>query len=239
MDSPAQSAAPASAWQLIIMGEMAAGKTTASDRLAERYGARTWTISQMIKRVSHALVDRPAELDTLLELVLPDSRLRDLGRSALLQFGETYEMTGTSKVDYRALYQDVGEILRHLHPETRFCWEEELARRIAAVSLGLVHDAAPATERAVIDVRAKESHYFFCTLHGYRSLRIVAPLEVRRARILGRDGVQVIDESVFTHPSETDVRELPFDFTIDNGADDPTHTSLYAALDDVVAQLSR
>jgi dephospho-CoA kinase len=193
--------------RLVIMGKMAAGKTQAATFLAEQYGATTWTIAQRIKETAHALVDQTGQLDMLLESVIVDPALRAQSAVALLRFADGYELEPGKP---RKLYQEVGQILRDLHPSTSFCWEEELERRIQRSGQGLT----------VVDLRSKEGYRFFVVDRGYRTLRIDATEEVRRRRLLARDRFAVVDDAVFTHQSETEVDSLEFEFVIDNNRDD-------------------
>jgi hypothetical protein len=203
---------------------MGAGKTTAQDHLVRVYGAQPWTTSGRIKQISHALIDQTGSLDDLLSVVILDHELRAQAAWDLMSYAGSYEPEPGKP---RKLYQDVGEILRDLSPVTRLCWEEDLQRCIIS---------SPASF-PVVDIRSKESYAFFAGEHHYRTLRIDAPLEVRKARMLARDKHAVLDEAVFNHQSETDVDDLQFDFVIDNSSDDPT--TLYEALDQVVAQIAR
>jgi dephospho-CoA kinase len=186
------------------MGKMGSGKTQASSYLAEKYGASTWTVAERIKEVSHALVDQSGQLDVLLHAVVPDAEHRRAAVYELLRFSDGYQLESGKP---RKLYQEVGQILRDLHPTTRLCWEEDLERRIQVV----------ASKLTVIDVRSQEGYKFFVQDRGYIALRIDAPLSVRKRRLLERDTFAVVDQAVFDHQSETDVDALSFDVTIDNG----------------------
>lgn len=208
--------------RLAIMGKMAAGKTTAADHLMREYGATTWTIAERIKQVAHALIDQTGNLGDLLEVIVREPQLRHDATVALLRYADAYEPEPGSKP--RGAYQQVGQILRDLHPSTRLCWEADLQARIDATSSDFV----------VVDMRAKESHRFFCDEQGYASLRIDASEQVRRARMAARDGAVPTDE-LFRHQSETDVDELEFDFVIANESADPS--ALYERLDRMVAVL--
>lgn len=208
--------------RLVIMGKMAAGKTFAQNHLTERYGAVAWTIAERIKQVSHALIGEFGDLGELLRVVLLEPEMQNLATYELLRFADSYEREPGKP---RRLYQEVGEILRHLDESTRLCWEEDLARRI---------DAHPSSF-TVVDIRSKESYGFLVGERGFRSLRIDASEAVRERRLLARDKHAMVDRSLFYHQSETDVDELEFDFVIDNEHDDPAE--FVKALDALVAQL--
>lgn len=207
------------------MGRRATGKTSASQYLTETWGAQAWTVAERIKQISYALVQQTGDLGALLEVVLLDPELRDEASRQLLTYADNYQPEPGNKPI--RLLQDVGEILRHLHPRTLYCWEEDLIRRIEA-------NPAPFI---VVDARAKESHHFFCDQRDYASLLITAPEAVRQARMAERDEFVVVDPAATQHVSETDVDQLKFHFVINN--DQLTDLqSLYTQLDDIVTQLS-
>lgn len=210
--------------RLAIMGKMAAGKTFASTHLVENWGGQAWTTAERIKQISHALVDQSGDLGSLLEVVLVEGDMVELATVELLKFSDSYEPEPGNKP--RRLYQEVGQILRDLHPSTRFCWEEDLERRMSE---------APAAF-TIIDIRARESFNYFVTERDFASLLISAPEEVRRRRMQERDLRDVSDPSLLNHVSETDVDSLQFDFEISNSEDDPQ--GLYEELDQLVMQLA-
>lgn len=206
---------------LLIMGKSHTGKTTASNFLTQEYGATAWTTAERIKQIAHALLGQTGNLGELLATVLADEG--DLAEATyqLLRYAENYEPEPGKP---RRLYQDVGQIIRDLSPRTRFCWEEELYSRIMASNARFI----------VVDGRAKETHHFFCGQLGFASLRLEAPLEVRKQRMLARDG-HAADPATFHHQSETDVDELAFDYVINNASDD--HEALYAQLRSLMDEL--
>lgn len=211
--------------RLIVMGKMAAGKTTASDYYVRRYGATAWTVAERIKQVAHAAVGHSGDLGSLLDVVLTgggQERLRQEATWQLLRFADSYEMEPGKP---RRLYQEVGQILRDLAPESQLCWEQDLERRI---------ESSPSTF-TVVDVRSKEGHGFFVGERGYRCLVIDASLATRKRRLLARDRHDVVDDSVFSHQSETDVDSLASDWVISNESDDPS--ALHAGLDGVAGEL--
>ena len=207
--------------KLVIMGKMGAGKTTASNHLVEEYGAVSWTIAERIKQVSHALVGQAGDLGSLLQRVTMSPELAEKATLALLRFREGYQEEAGKP---RRLYQEVGQILRDLDPRLTLCWEHDLQRRI---------ENSP-RRFTVVDIRSKESYGFFCS-QGYSSLRIDAPLEVRKQRLLLRDHHALIDERLFTHQSETDVDELEFDYVLDNA--DNESAAFLKRLDELVVKL--
>jgi dephospho-CoA kinase len=203
--------------RIVIMGFMGGGKTTASNHMHTEHGAKVWTSAERIKQTACALMDRPMaedgvryQLRPLVDIVFPDRRdLQDLAMARLADFRGGYTPEPGSKP--RTLYQEVGEIVRRLQgDETAYCWEEELERRIAMYPARFT----------VIDVRAAESHHFFCDLRGYESWLVEADESVRCQRIRDRDGYYPTHEQL-SHPSETDLQRLVFDQYIDNSGDDP------------------
>lgn len=207
--------------KLVIMGKMAAGKTHAAEHMVRNHDATLWTISERIKQVSHALIDGTGQLGQLLEVVIPGHLMHE-ATVALLAYADRYEEE-TGKA--RRLYQDVGQILRDLHPETGLCWEEDLQRRI---------ESSPSTF-TIVDIRSKESHAFFVDQQDFASLRIKAPLEVRKQRMQLRDGSVPVDPAVFEHQSETETDHLHADYVINN--DHMDEARFFAEVDEVVAQL--
>lgn len=210
--------------KLAIMGKMAAGKTFASTHLVDNWGGQAWTTAERIKQIAHALVDQNGDLGNLLEVVLVDEDMVEMATRELLKFADTYEPEPGNKP--RRLYQEVGQILRDLHPSTRFCWEEDLERRMQEAP-------APFT---IIDIRARESFNYFVVERDFYSLLISAPEEVRRRRMQERDSRDVSDPTLLNHVSETDVDSLEFDFEISNSEDDPR--GLYEELDQLVRELA-
>lgn len=209
--------------QLAVMGKMASGKTFASSHLVEEWGGKAWTTAGRIKQIAHALVDQSGDLDGLMGVVIIDPDMRELATHELLRFAEGYQPEPGTKP--RRLYQEVGQILRDLHPSTRFCWEEDLERRLKEAP-------SPFT---IIDIRARESFQYFVEERNFVSLLISAPEEVRRRRMMERDSRDVSDPTLLNHVSETDVDSLKFDFVINNPEDSPQQ--LFAELDQLVYRL--
>ena len=210
--------------RLAIMGKMASGKTFASSHLVNQWNGRSWTVAERIKQISHALVDQNGDLGALLEVVVIKPELIDLATRELLRFADWYQPEPGDKP--RRLYQEVGQILRDLHPDTKFCWEEDLERRIKAYPNPLT----------IVDIRAKESFAFFVGERNYASMVITAPEEIRMQRMLTRDNHAITDPKMLHHISETDVDELEFEFVVHNKDDDPT--KLFTELDRVVRLLA-
>jgi len=209
--------------RIIIMGRRATGTSFASRFLTGTYDGKAWTIAERIKQISHALIDQSGSLGDLLDVVILDKDLQTEAARQLLLYADTYEREPGLKPI--RLYQDVGEILRHLDASTLYCWEQDLERRILA-------NPAPLT---AIDVRAKESHHYFADQRGYASLLMTASQDVRERRMRDRDQHVITDPAAVNHVSETDVDHLDFDFVIDNDDDDPAR--LHAQLNGIVRQL--
>jgi cytidylate kinase len=193
---------------LVIMGKMGAGKTSASNYLAEHYRASSWTIAERIKQVSHALVDGSGQLGELLKVVVLDQELCLQATQELLRFTDSYHPESGKP---RHLYQEVGQVLRDLDPRLRYCWEEDLNRRI---------QASPTCPLTVVDIRSREGYHFFVKERKYYRLRIDAPLAVRKQRLLSRDRHALEKQDLFSHQSETDVDSLEFDWVVDNSSSD-------------------
>lgn len=205
---------------LVLMGKRAAGKSFASGRLVSAWGATAWTVAERIKQISHALIDQNGPLGDLLSVVLPEEGLGDEATRQLLRYADTYEPEAGAKPI--RLYQDIGEILRHLDPSSLFCWEEDLQRRIEANPSALT----------VVDLRAKESFDFFVVQRRYSSVLVTAPDAVRERRMAIRDRHVIVDPAATGHVSETDVDNLDFEFVVNNDSDDPTR--LYGEMDAIV-----
>lgn len=210
--------------RLVVMGKRAVGKSLASSHLVSQWDGTAWTVAERIKQISHALIDQTGPLGSLLEVVILNEDLRDEATRQLLRYADTYQPEPGLKPI--RLYQDVGEVLRRLHPSTLYCWEEELERRITANPSPLV----------VIDLRARESHHFFVTERHYASLLLTAPEEVRNRRMKKRDQHVITDPVANSHVSETDVDALNFEFVLDNRDDDPAR--LHHELDNIVRLLA-
>lgn len=206
------------------MGKMASGKTFASSHLVQEWGGTSWTVAERIKQISHALIDQNGDLGTLLEVVIVNPELMDLATRELLRFADWYRPEPGDKP--RRLYQEVGQILRDLHPDTKYCWEEDLERRIKECP-------SPLT---IVDIRAKESFRFFVEERDYASMLISAPEDVRMKRMLARDNHAVTDPKMLQHVSETDVDELDFEFVVYNPEDDPNR--LFEELNRIVRLLA-
>jgi dephospho-CoA kinase len=189
--------------KLIMVGQMATGKTSLSDYLQENYHATAWTVAEMIKRISHALVDHNGDLEKYLETTFPQEEEQRRALKQLLAFANRYKREAGKP---RQLYQEVGEIGREIN---RHCWEEELMQRVAS---------SPSDFILVDDVRSKEGFNFF-TSRGFKSVKLVADLNVRKKRLLQRDGV-LPNDSVFIHVSETEMETFPTDYHIHNESDD-------------------
>lgn len=185
-----------------MVGQMATGKTSLSNYLQEQYHATAWTVAEMIKRISHALVDQNGDLESCLIRVFPDETDRKQVFQKLLIFASNYEREGGKP---RRLYQEVGQIGRDINS---YCWEEELVQRIKK---------SPSDFILVDDIRSKEGFGFF-TDRDFKSIKLIAPLEIRKRRLLKRDGF-VPDDSVFTHVSETEMESFPTDYVIENTQD--------------------
>lgn len=207
--------------RLMITGKMGSGKSSASAYLEVAYGATRWTRSESMKLLAHALADQVGNPEALLAGLLPDVAQRDEVRGKLLAYIATYVPEPGKP---RRLYQDVAQIVMDTDP---LAFERELHERMRVAERG-------GTRFSLIDdVRSAEAFAFFSE-RGYASLRIDASDEVRRARMLARDGA-LPREAAFAHPSEVALDNQPHDHALINDSDDPA--DLTGALDAVMGQL--
>lgn len=170
-----------------------------------------------MKRLAHSVGHGIGSTDELLERLFDNEAERDDVRRELLDY-EAPEEQGKP----RLLYQQVTEIIQSHDP---LCFEHELLKRI--------EDSGASGFILIDDVRSLAAFEYFSE-HGFKSVRINAPEDVRRRRMLSRDG-HLPDEASFEHSSETDLDDVRHDFDIYNTSDDPA--DLYRAIDDVVAQI--
>lgn len=205
--------------RLLLTGKMGAGKSFASDYLHERYGAVRWSRTELMKPLAHALADGAGELDVLLARVFPEETERSDVRRELFDYIGSYV---PEKGKSRRLYQDVVEICQQHDP---YCFETELEKRI--------HDAGQSDFLIIDDVRVRDAFDYFAA-RGYATLRIEADEEVRKKRMLARDGFLPAQETL-NHRSETELDGVPHDFIVLNNYSDlpPFH----AKIDRVVALL--
>ena len=205
--------------RLLITGGMGSGKGYSATYLEQNYSAVCWSRTETMKRLAHAVVDHVGSPDEILIRIFSDPNERDEVRSELLAYGETYTPEPGKP---RRLYQDVTEICQQHDP---LCFERELDERIRA--LGEVEFSL------IDDVRKKAALEYFVE-RGYRTLRIEATEEVRKARMLERDGY-LPDDETFKHPSEVELAAVEHEFTIHNNDDDAA--PFLKELDRVISQL--
>jgi dephospho-CoA kinase len=202
--------------KLLITGRMGSGKSLAADYLVERHGAQRWSRTELMKRLAHAIADHVGDPEDVLRRIFPDPAQREEVRQALFSY-DYVEEPGKP----RRLYQDITEIRQDFDP---VCFEAELEQRIRAVGEG------PASFSLIDDVRKRSAFEYF-TERGYRSLRIDAPEEIRRQRMLVRDGY-LPDEETFQHSSEVELDEVDHEALIVNDSADLA--AFYAELDALI-----
>lgn len=205
--------------KLLITGKMGSGKSLAANYLVSEYGAQRWSRTELMKRLAHAVVDHTLPPDPILEKIFPSPSEREAVRSDLLRYAATY-MPEFGKP--RRLYQDITEICQNYDA---LCFERELLQRI---------EEAPEENFCLIDDVRKMSAFEFFVGHGFRSLRIEADEEIRRERILRRDGY-LPSEETFVHSSETELDNTPHEFTLANNNEDLR--AFYGELDDLMQSL--
>ncbi len=205
--------------RLLITGKMGSGKSFAADYLVENHQAQRWSRTELMKRLAHAVVDHSVPPDPILERIFTEPNEREQVRSELFEYGATY-MPEQGKP--RRLYQDITEICQEYDP---LCFERELMERISS---------APKVDFCLIDDVRKVSAFEFFALSGFHTLRIDAPEELRRERIMARDGY-LPSEETFAHSSETELDKIEHQHTISNDGKDLE--AFYGALDDLVIGL--
>lgn len=189
--------------KLLITGKMGAGKGFAAARISNRYAATRWTRTELMKRLAHGLVDMSDDPDVILKRLFPDNDQRDEVVDDLLIYTNSYQPELGKP---RRLYQDITQICQEHDP---LCFEVELADRIAKTK----------SEFSLIDdVRSKAAFNYFADL-GYQSLRIDATEEIRKQRMLTRDGYLPSEDS-YKHSSETELDDIEHDFSIENNDED-------------------
>lgn len=195
--------------RLLITGKMGSGKGFAAAYLAENFGAQRWSRTEMMKALAHAIVDGIGDPDEVLSEIFADPDQRDEVRLTLLDYAADYVPEPGKP---RRMYQEVTEICQDEDP---LCFEVELDRRIRDATAGSTQERRFSL---IDDVRSAAAFAYF-TSQGYASLRIDAPEEVRRRRMLERDGYLPAEET-FNHPSETELDDVPHDFVVVNDGTD-------------------
>jgi dephospho-CoA kinase len=190
--------------KLLITGMMGSGKGFTAQYLADNHSAVRWSRTELMKRLAHAVVDRVGDPDQLLKRIFDDPYLREEVGEKLFEYGESY-LPEPGKP--RRLYQDITEICQDYDP---LCFEIELEKRIQQV--GNVDFSL------IDDVRSLAAFEYF-TEAGYSSLRVEAKEEIRKQRMLERDGY-LPPEDTFTHSSEIELNNIPHDFVLDNNKQD-------------------
>jgi dephospho-CoA kinase len=202
----------------MITGKMGSGKGFAAARFNHKYGANRWTRTELMKRLAHGFVDHSDMPDEILNRIFADPEHRNEVRNELLDYAAAYQPEPGKP---RRLYQEVTAICQQFDP---LCFEEELAQRI---------EASQAQFNLIDDVRSRAAFDYFADL-GYRSLRIDCPEEVRKERIMARDGYLPAEEA-FLHPSETELDQVTHDFSVVNSGADLNN--FYSELDAVYEAL--
>lgn len=205
---------------ILMTGSMGAGKSVGADFYVDIRNASRWSRTELMKRLAHAVADGFGNPDEILERIFRDHQVREEVTHELLAYISTYEAEPGKP---RRLYQDITQICQDHDP---LCFERELASRIA--------DAGDAAFCLIDDVRVQAAFEYFTDL-GYKSIRIHADEDVRRRRMLERDGY-LPSEDTFRHPSETELESVVHDWKIDNNEDDPRQ--LYRQLDQILTELS-
>jgi dephospho-CoA kinase len=205
--------------KLLITGKMASGKSYASEYLVSNHQATRWSRTELMKPLAHALADEAGDLDDLISRIFHDEDDKAEVRRELMSYIASYDPEPGKP---RRLYQDVVEICQRKDP---YCFEVELEGRI---------NSSPGSHFVIIDdVRVREAFDYFSE-RGFISLRINSSEEVRKKRMLARDGILPAEETL-NHISETALDGLPHDFIIVNN--DDNLDSFYKKLDKLVLTL--
>lgn len=205
--------------KLMITGKMGSGKGFAAQRLTHRHGASRWTRTELMKRLAHAIVDQTDNPDIILDRLFDDPELRSEVLTSLFEYGNSYDRESGKP---RRLYQDITDICQRFDP---LCFEIELDQRIATTDSEFI---------LIDDVRSLPAFEYF-TSQGYKSLRINATDQVRKSRMLERDGY-LPPEGAFQHPSETALDNTPHNYRVDNNGENLIE--FYAQLDRVYEEVS-
>jgi predicted kinase len=205
--------------RLMVCGKMGSGKSMAADYLVEAHHARRWSRSTRMKQLANA-VAFGEPIDSMLEAVLPSADVRAVVIDQLRGYGDEYEPEPGKP---RRLYQDVAEIVMMHDP---LAFERELVARINAA----------ATEGDFIlidDVRSRPAFDWYVS-QQFWSIRIAASEDVRKQRMLARDGFVPAVET-FEHLSETELDDVEVDFDVAN--EDAGREVIFTDLDEIVLLL--
>jgi hypothetical protein len=206
--------------KLMISGRTGSGMSAIAAQLGERYGAACWSRSELMKRIAHALVDGVGDLEELLSRIVPAADQRAGLREDLLSFAVHYEPEQGAPVQ---LYQDVVDLCQ---ARNHLCFEHELERRIK--------QAGKHPFVVIDDVKGEVGGAFaYLSGRGYASLRVEAPEEARRRRLLARDGHLPRSERL-AHVVETGLDDAAHDFLLNS---DTSPERVTAQLDRLVALL--
>lgn len=192
------------ATKLFLTGKMGSGKDAATDWFEDNYDVKRWTRTDLMKRLAHSLTDHIDSPDKFLIRLFSDEEERDSLREELIAYSLHYI---PEEGKQRRLYQDITEICQKYDP---YCFERELDARINLVDSNF----------SLIDDVRKLSAFEYFTDRGYKSLCVEATEEVRRARMLKRDGL-LPSEETFQHSSETELDNVKHDFVVENNTDNP------------------
>jgi dephospho-CoA kinase len=128
----------------------------------------------------------------------------------------------------RALEIDVGEKHREWFGADYWC---RVAEKHLKIRAGMFSGAAGALIR---DGRFAHEYEYFVNQRGYISVKIVASDEIRKERILKRDGLLNLDQ--FENPRDCEIIDWRADYVIRN---DGEIEDLYAQLDDMVDAIEK
>lgn len=209
--------------KLMIIGKMGTGKSTVVDYLVEQHQAMRFTRSNLMKRVCYSLVDGIGSLDDYLDRLYPeDTDIQDELREKLFQYIANYEPEPGKP---RRLFQEVTDIVMEANP---LVYDLELSHRINQMKPLIAQPFY-----LIDDVRSLEAYNFYHE-QGYKTLRVQAALDIRRLRMLRRDG-HLPSPETFNHPSEIELDQVKHDFLLENN--DNNTENIYASIDKLIKNL--
>lgn len=209
--------------RMLLTGKMGAGKSYAALYLESAHGAVRWSRTELMKRLAHAVANGAGSPDDVLNRLFSDEDERNHVRDSLFHYIVGYQEEPGKP---RKLYQEITDICQEYNP---LCFEVELANRIDAAAGGEASKFS-----LVDDVRILPAFEYF-NERGFVTVRITAPDDVCRSRMLRRDGY-LPDEAAFSHISETELDGVTHEYVIDNSS--ANVRDLYAKLDQLVIDVS-
>lgn len=123
----------------------------------------------------------------------------------------------------RKIQQDVGELFRKYDDDV---WVKQAIKEVNNSNKSIIID----------DIRRLNEYQNLKPL-GFKFIRLTASDESRRSRLQSRDDITITDEQWNTwkkHMTETQVFDIPVDYTIDNSVD---KNNLFKQVDEILSFL--